>query len=258
MQALLIWFSARASLTKAIRICPSSRTEVPRFKIARIRLTKCSVIARCHAPPGSCPGPYSLRICSTDGTKEMHLTVWQPQLFDGMSNGCFARTGCSGKHYERAHSYSGSEYVSTLPCEQVPKHAGPERVLPKREVDRAGGGVRRSTSIPRRPPPAMRRPWSARFIVPDSQCGQPPQRGLVSVVETPVQDGVPRAGRALYQKAARSSAKALSASQKTPDGSWPLGLCESQSLRLPARPRMRWPVSQTRSSITSGRIAGSC
>src|SRR5215467_9061275 len=35
---------------------------------------------------------------------------------------------------------------------------------------------------------------------------------------------------------------------KTPGGSWPLGLCEVNLWRLPARPRMRWPV------ITNARL----
>ena len=42
----------------------------------------------------------------TNRVKEMHLTVRQRQLLDGMSNGCFARTGRSRKHDERAHTHS--------------------------------------------------------------------------------------------------------------------------------------------------------
>jgi hypothetical protein len=67
-----------------MRICPSSRTEVPRSTITLMRLIHCNVIARCHALPGSCPGPNSLRICSTDGTpiqsKECASQFGSPRL----------------------------------------------------------------------------------------------------------------------------------------------------------------------------------
>jgi TonB family protein len=53
---------------------PSSRTEVPQSKIVLVRFTPCRVIARCHAPPGSCPGPYSVLI-SSDFWPTKHSSV---------------------------------------------------------------------------------------------------------------------------------------------------------------------------------------